>query len=419
MALAGLTPPATLSIALGNNSEIQNQTTMSLNWTSTSFYDGEMIMQGPSPKILKLALQVAQQVTVLPTEPIFPNSSYSIQFYGPSVKCSVANSSEQSSMDSYFTTLAHNIRSIPLDFTDDRLVFYEPTLTKSSFESLNSTFWFNDFIASHHANFLGASIMNMAVLSAFAPYESLDVSDFRAPCRDLGSWFTPNINSAGIDQFNNWNVTIPLQNLQAASNWVRNCDLSILPPNVTQQIWIQTSTQSSVCTLGNVSYNVDLESVNGLQVFTRYQTSDFKPISLPYFPYAMNEIGSYLIPVDKPILAYLSWFIALTSLLSGNITTTITNENLVILSDSSSNILETGLGSCDDIINNWFQDNPITSGMNSRPVLAPSNITIINDIFDNNSSGMCRNHTLINAIEDLANNITISMLSDADLTYVD
>ena len=95
------------------------------------------------------------------------------------------------------------------------------------------------------------------------------------------------------------------------------------------------------------------------------------------------------------------------------------------LFDSSSRALLNGLSACDDIVHSFWDENPIGIGPNGVVLLNSTefahkesvfhyNLNISNRLFEK-PSWMCRNRTLINAIEDLANNITISMLSSADL----
>jgi hypothetical protein len=99
--------------------------------------------------------------------------------------------------------------------------------------------------------------------------------------------------------------------------------------------------------------------------------------------------------------------------------------------DSSSRILLTGLQACEDFTDNFWTSNPISGyfGTNltiysvflnqsniaeqdNNPLQLVTNYT--NDIFTQ-PAWMCRNRSLIRAIEDLSRNITISMLSSAEL----
>ncbi len=89
--------------------------------------------------------------------------------------------------------------------------------------------------------------------------------------------------------------------------------------------------------------------------------------------------------------------------------------------DSSSRVLLNGLSACDDITQNYWNDHAIAlAETEDAPVIllddsARANMNISNHVFEK-PGWMCRNRTLSNAIEDLAGNITIGMLSSSNLT---
>jgi len=141
----------------------------------------------------------------------------------------------------------------------------------------------------------------------------------------------------------------------------------------------------------------------------------------------------------------MSVFLAFTSMLSGNVTTILNtggfpaNNYQMELVDTSSKILQTGLVACDEFVTTYWNNNAILKGLkpienpngtttewdkpmlwnnysNTDPYAASQyhNRTLTADLFQN-PAGLCRNGTLLTAIEDLANNITISMLTSPNL----
>jgi len=165
-----------------------------------------------------------------------------------------------------------------------------PTFTKNTFETNNITFDDDDPFFSQEGH------IQMLILSAFAPYE----------LSYLSPWATSFYNYHGVDRFNNWNVDVdPIYNYTQISR--NNGSL--------QELWIQTSTQSSVCTLGNISCNVDFDFVNGDLTLARYETSNFEPLYTPIAP-NLDKFRD-----DVSAISYMSVFIALTSLISGNLST--------------------------------------------------------------------------------------------------
>lgn len=149
-------------------------------------------------------------------------------------------------------------------------------------------------------------------------------------------------------------------------------------------------------------------------------------------------------------------FDSLSALLSGNITTSIyANDSAMIpgyeeITEESSQILQTGLNGCDDFTNNFWNTNPVGVGNRIEDSVTfvpwqsaytrnqtlddtelidsdrswiynktalPPNIT---NFFNNSGKPqwMCRNRTLISAVEDLMNNLTISLPSKSSFTLV-
>jgi hypothetical protein len=187
-------------------------------------------------------------------------------------------------------------------------------------------------------------------------------------------------------------------------------------------------TASFAC--GNGTRNFTFDFVDGVQSLSYSTLEDFVPIYSPRF-YLYSYTGPYPLKACTP----LSIFWGLTNMLSGNTsfqlkTNPYTKKNQVDSVDTSSRILLTGLDACDSFANNewnhhplfWYNSTPLdgnnlTSNLSTNLGIiefeGPINISIATP-----PSWMCRNHSLQRAIEDLATNITISMLTQADLTYV-
>lgn len=369
---------------------------MALDWNAVAFYDLEPFLTLPSAKVIQIATQSAESMAVIPLTPPAPNSSFSLQFYGPPVQCSLANRTQQAVFDYYASVIG-----------------YSPALTTTqrSLEIGNIT------ITDQNATDVQFGAPAMVLLSAFAPYGGPQ------------GWLFGTANTQSVDQFNNWDVDLPWDDLGGTADDPEYDD-------VVQQLWVQTSTDAYICLLGNASYNVDLGFVDGVQTTINSSTSGFEPILISRL--GGEGVGQSITPGpyerEGPTgfeYSYMAVWEAFTSMISGNITMSLTyslsnstNSNMSLF-DSSSRALLNGLSACDDIVHSFWDENPIGIGPNGVVLLNSTefahkesvfhyNLNISNRLFEK-PSWMCRNRTLINAIEDLANNITISMLSSADL----
>jgi hypothetical protein len=191
------------------------------------------------------------------------------------------------------------------------------------------------------------------------------------------------------------------------------------------QIWIQTSTSSIVCDSVNASFDLRIAYVDGVQTITQKSIQSLGNYDLDWVTVTDQEASTVTI-VNGTITGfsgdggssevqwspYLNHVYALGGVLSGNITLTNgINENDA--SDpqykdyGTTSVLTTGLMACDEIANSPFKD--VSSIITNNPVQTFTN-TFPSEPW------MCRNGTLVKALEDLANNITISYLSSPDLT---
>lgn len=393
--LAGIIPPGTLVVVTGITTNVHPTPMMSFDWNLPSFYDAEAFTTLPSANVIEIANEAAENMIVLPLTPPGPNSSFSLQFYGPSVQCSAANTSQQAVFDYYQNTLA-------------RALIY----TKQTYEEGNFT---SD---TQNQNAPAAGFPVMLVLSAFAPYEGIQ------------GWLVGNRNPTSVDALNNWNIDLPWGSLGGTGDDPDETPNNPNYPSVVQQLWVQTTDQSFVCMMGNASYNVDFGFVDGVQTMIQYTTSDFQPLSMARLGGDGNpdEPGPYEVNHQTGFeYTYMSVFMAFTSLISGNVSTTITagygpdQTSNATLFDSSSRALLNGLSVCDDFLNNYWTENPIgwnyssPAPYNKSEQTNDTNLNVLNNLFEK-PAWMCRNRTLMRAVEDLANNITISMLSSSNLT---
>ncbi|KAF8865658.1 hypothetical protein BDZ45DRAFT_736227 [Acephala macrosclerotiorum] len=369
---------------------------------------------GPPPSIIRVATDTAYEMGVLPITPPYINSSYSMQFYGPSLQCNSPNATQRLVFDYYsqqlFNQSYNNETGVYIVTPQIDLSVFNNTVHEMLEGNLTGSWW------------------QPLVFSAFAPTEGCP------------GWLPePQQGKGGcpvIDQFNNWNVDLPanfhdLVTYQA--NITANGDFVGVDTNsyafkdiaslssfdnetfTSQQLWITTTSSDIVCILGNASFELGFEYVDGVQSVSRNIT-DFKPVYMVSLAEELNLIrhltGGRLWP---EIPAYGSIFTAFTNLLSGNITMAMsdgwrgTHEATILeMATQSSKAMLTGLISCEDMAPDfWFDPK------NMDRYFAPNyNITghAHTDVFEQ-PSWMCRNGTLAPAIEDLFNNITISMLS--------
>ena len=152
-------------------------------------------------------------------------------------------------------------------------------------------------------------------------------------------------------------------------------------------LWVQLSNQSIVCQLTNASFTVGFDYPNGAQdIISR--TVEHLNIWTPH-------------PNGSDYLGYMA---ALTPMLNGNMSmlpftcNDSSNQPSVCLMQTaaSSQILQTSIAACPEIWNNWWYNNIKFFGIN--PILPQPAIN-------------CRNGSVMAALEDLAANMTISLLS--------
>ncbi|KUJ11656.1 uncharacterized protein LY89DRAFT_594462 [Mollisia scopiformis] len=177
-----------------------------------------------------------------------------------------------------------------------------------------------------------------------------------------------------------------------------------------QAIYIQTSTASIVCYESNALFTITIQSVGGQQQITQ---TDIRP--------APNTTSSS--PANS------AHYLALSALLMGNLTLsylfimdpgpTASYKDQWMINSGDTQMLSTGLIACNDIqASPWVN---LSNKGDGSPDTWPNYGALVSwrQMFQNtfpSEPWMCRNQTFLRAIEDLANNITISYLSSPELT---
>ena len=329
MPLAGVTPPATLSVISGSRNETEDRSLASIDWTSVNFVDPQGF---PSSEVLRIATLAAESMA--PVSPAAPavNSSFHVQFVGPTMQCSVASGSHQIAFDNYTKVLANDMIA-----------------TKYLFES-GKLKW-GSIVPQ-------APLPLMNVYSAFSP-----MSGSQGLMQDPGLMQDAESNGLNVDVYSNW---VPGYGFFDSFYQSFQDEDSGAYSNVLQNLLIQTADQALVCTLGNASFDVWVQFVDSAPPLIQYTTSKFVPLWMPVPPQAK--------PADSmidPLFSYTAVYLAFSSLVNGNVSTTLTNDydydsgpgqyngTSVYISnytfdgnasifDGSSKVLQHGLSACDD-----------------------------------------------------------------------
>ena len=126
--------------------------------------------------------------------------------------------------------------------------------------------------------------------------------------------------------------------------------------------------------MGNASFDVDFDFVDAVLTVAKYRISMFEPVWTPLHGYEVqaweNPLANSTILPDgfwNPTKSYMALYLAFSSLLNGNISTSLTNsfvqyppdgvqvafDGQATIYDGSSKILQHGLSACDDIVANF------------------------------------------------------------------
>ncbi|MCJ1294770.1 hypothetical protein MMC34_006328 [Xylographa carneopallida] len=281
------------------------------------------------------------------------NSSYSIQFYGPCLQCNAADESHQSAFD-YYTARA---------LEEFGIVTYAQGLESFNNKSTDTPEYDGSF--------------SFLVYSAFIP--------------NIGWWgngaFLPSAPTSIL-----WSPELP-------SEYTEGQD--------TLQLWFQTAQDSIVSSLTSTSFVLDIETVNSVQSIVQ---RNVYPVNL-WTPTNITSVAS-----DTQDQAYLTTFVSFVDALSGNVSLQQTFRDELSFKLDDSNVLDTALSACPKF-RFWFDTTAFEEISDRNSSIYGINLSgdITNNIFPDDVS-ICRNGSPLNAIEDIANNITISMLGNADLT---
>lgn len=393
LGLASVTPPGTLGITSGFHNQTVITPWPSVNWSLPGWVN-EQRNYGPSPATIEVATVTAFEKSVLQITPPYFNSSYTTKFYGPSLRCKEANATQRPVFDHYTRAVTNQSYGNPTALANTLIV--TPSIVEQP--EFNSTYYPDAFQLK----------LEPLVFSAFAPNEG---------CTGWYDMLTEEkyYHYLNVDQYNNWIVDLPTDFADLVTypvSFTHDGDMAENISFTSQQLWVQTTSSETVCILGNASFELDFDYVGGIQTIGS-KISDFTPVYMPmsgmsmwaYYEFAANDSTSHLSP---DIGAYVAIFTSLTNILSGNITMALDREAhpSLDISTQSSQVLKTGLVACQDLAPNYWFDN-LERYFQTQ---SPSNYTTHTHIFDQ-PQWKCRNKTLAAAIEDLFNNITISMLS--------
>ena len=334
--MAGITPPATLSVVPVLKNESRTTSLASLDWHSSNFVDEEESAAQPSSNVLQVSRLAAMSMSVIPPPPPAANSSFHMQFFGPTLQCSIANSSQAPIFDYYAQSLAKTNTSSYL------------TATKKLYES-GELQWGEGGPPAHSAPL-------MSVFSAFSPYSGA-----------LGWLRWGGAIDYSRDDYNDWLADLPngTYDGQRLGEWD-----STSPNLTTQQLWVQTTDSNMVCIMGNASFDVDFEFVDAALTVAEYSISMFEPFWMPISGEDIVDevpVNWTSLPEDywNPVKSYMGLYLAWSSILNGNVTTSLTDtddgnnpgqtffDGNVTIFDYSSGILEHGLSACDEIVHNY------------------------------------------------------------------
>lgn len=391
MTLVAFLPPGTLTVASDILTESYEMSVPQLNWNLPSWVNANIPGFPASANVADLVTQSAEGRRVLDFEAPAPNSSYSMDIRGPFLQCEPPNSSQIPVFDYYQNVLYLDPVNVAM-VTKDTLPL--------ALQLFNTTSLLHASNAVDPTGVPGYPDLHGLVMSAFDPLLGEGLSYFSF----IGGNIIQSLGSSI------WDVNLP-------ANFGRSMGYtpSICQPvaaNATEpgdtpecqmfplQLWVTTSTEQFICTLGNGTRTGYFNFSAGIQTVSYGELRGFEPIFAPrQITLNVNDgNGTQQVDVDYQVHSYLGVYIALQNMLNGNLTMWLpwTSPTAPFLTDLNL-LLRTGLNACNEIKNNIWSQN------------------YTNDLFDN-PDYMCRNRSLPRAIEDLASNITISLLTSSDLT---
>ncbi|KAH7416726.1 hypothetical protein BKA64DRAFT_655956 [Cadophora sp. MPI-SDFR-AT-0126] len=354
--LGGLTPATTLSIVPA----LQNSTSFHLmpvpDYNTSSWWQIQTINTDPTidPTAihLKTAVSSALRGAIIPPLAPSANSSFNVQFYGPSIQCEDPDAGQTAAFKEY------------------ERVFFDVHRIVTTGSIANSS---------------DKGVSGFLIMSSFSPTQNAPDEPYRR--EDL------------LKNYNNWQAELTPEYL----------DFRGKAYNGSQQLWVQTADRNIVCSLVNASFDVGFEYIGGVGKVTHQHVQVLPPVAPSnttalLIPYGNATLGGGASLENNQNSAYYASFLALGYNIYGNVSlenmTTKIQEEFIQLSQASSRILLTDLAACDEFADSYWARN---LDFNTSRIFP-------------REPWMCRNKTIDLALEDLANNITISMLSVDGMT---
>ncbi|KAG4026673.1 hypothetical protein MFRU_038g00770 [Monilinia fructicola] len=358
LGLASIAPSATLTIVAKN---ISQEVHLPILDFSKAVWNNSMDGQWNAVLVTNtIAINTASNIDVLGLARQVSGSewSYSLQFYGPSVKCNKPNSTQQAVFD-----------NITKYYEEENIFTYDD----ENDDRANTTF---------------------------------GVGSGRIIYTSWSSWY-----AAGTPNTDGGKLPPPLARYSSSypELWIQTSTSEMVCTAVNASFSIAVSyidgiqyvTQQDVKIIGD--YNISYVNVGSIESGATVTNSDGVTTTTATGASAQvlwNE--------------YIPHMYALGAILGGNITlqdTTLTNSQMTeqYSGYGTTNFLGTGLMACDEIANTPFKNE-------SSYLVRNASATFTNTFTSTNQPWLCRNRTLARGIEDLANNITISYLSSPDLT---
>lgn len=342
---AAIVPPATLSVTLASfNETIYNEPVPNIDWSSQMWQSYDSQFGDPSSLVLRTASETAQLGEILPLlTPATTNSSYNIQFFGPTLQCGPSNESQRLAFETYTNRSMY-----------ERAIF--------SLNEVNGSYW-TDYIT----NISDGAAVHLPALWAYSAFSP--------------NLFRSNTNLNG--KYSTWDVDLGYA-------------LTELMDPGTQQLWVQLLGSSFVCQLVNSSFAILVDHFQGSQRVVQRKIEWLNNLHV-----SDNKDSSKRAEGG----AYIAIFAAVASILNGNVSFSTDGE----LVDHSSQILQTKLLACPEL------DLTALGLRINQSEFEMGQITNF-PAYDSAKNWQCPNGSLERAIEGLANNVTIAMLSSTYLT---
>lgn len=110
--LSALITPATLTVFLSQNSTTSIKNVPGINMTNPDNFEDLFYVQSTSRTLTRIASSVSTEAQILPMDVVYANSSYTMDFQGPSLKCGPAAPNETEFIDKYWVLVDPRADSI-------------------------------------------------------------------------------------------------------------------------------------------------------------------------------------------------------------------------------------------------------------------------------------------------------------------